>query len=491
MPKNESPQSKLLNRLRDVMDSKRVTWIVITLLVIQALWIAFSFRFPMIYDETAHVNLIQTYSSQISPYTEDAPANMTVQVSLYHYLLSFVYRTVQLGTENLAVQILLLRVINIAFFAIGLILAAKLMRKIQIRYVHINIGLLLFVLLPVTSLVAATINYDNLLFPLTMLYLLLAIDLLQSKKPLNWHNVFLLISVGCLTALVKYTFLPIFAASILAIIVYLLLARRTYIVKGLKNFSAQLTLLLRGKSIALMLALVLIVGLFMITYARNVLVYGSVKPSCVQLHTTEECLNNGIVKRNREAEATASKRPVGDIVDFTKIWTRNMVTMTGMTGNSTESGAFVLRKPLPLITLTIYGGIIASIIALVFAWRYLNASVSWYFVAGMFVMLVASVYVVNAIGYYRLHAAYANQPRYILSLLPIYLTMAVVAVSYLTRYSRTLRWSIFAVVLILFTQGGGLVTHIVRSDSSWYWNSPAVRQINTSARGALTPLVKE
>lgn len=464
-----------------ILNSKYLTWIIIGLFVFQAMWIALSFSFPMIYDETAHVELIDTYSTQISPYTENAPENMTIQVSLFHYLMSFFYRTIGAIGGNFEAQVIALRLVCIAFFATGLLLMERLLKKININRSYINSALLVFILLPVTSLLGATVNYDNLLFPLTVLYMIIALDVLKKREEIDWNKIALLIAVGCLTALVKYTFLPIFVASLLFIFGYYIVTKRWRSLLGLRKLKFT------KKSLPAIVFLVLIVGLFSLTYVRNVLVFHTVKPSCTQLHSIERCLSNGIVKRNLDAKATADQRHVGRLDTFSVIWVQNMVAMTGMTGSSSSG----LIPSLPAIGMLVYFGSLFSIGVLLYAWRSLKKDIGWYFLLTMFLTLVLSVFYNNASGYYQLHAAYANQPRYLLSLLLIFIAMSMVAFGYALRRHRSLRLFALTITLLAFTQGGGLITHILRSDSSWYWQSKPVADINSAVKSGLKPIVKE
>ena len=468
--------------------SDKFTWFVIGLFIVQALWIALSFRFPMIYDETAHFGFIQSYSEHLSPYTEDVPGNMTVQVSLFHYGLSFVYRFVHVFTNDTTFQVIILRFINIALFTVGLLLTRKLLQKVHIRAGYINVALLIFVLLPLTPLVGATINYDNLLFPLTILYMILAVDILQKRQALNWTRAVMLVTVGCFTALVKYTFLPVFLASLIFIFGYYLIVDRERLSK-LGKFPTHFSL--SKRSLLLAALAVFAVGLFSITYIRNVAVYGSIKPSCTELLSKKECLSNGIIARNAHAKETAAERPVEPLYKFASIWVKNMVTMSGLSGNSTTKGAFVLRKPLPIMTLTVFLGLIVSLGVLLYSWRSLEKNIGWYFLLAMFVVLVAALFVVNAKSYYSLHVAYANQPRYLLSLLPIFIAVAVAAIGLILKKRRTLKVIILLTVVALFSQGGGVITHIVRSDDNWYWQNNVVVGMNHAAKRILQPLVKE
>ena len=48
-----------------------------------------------------------------------------------------------------------------------------------------------------------------------------------------------------------------------------------------------------------------------------------------------------------------------------------------------------------------------------------------------------------------------------------------------------------AAAILLFLQGGGVMTFILRSDASWDWQNRAVIDANNAARKVLSPVVVE
>jgi hypothetical protein len=59
-----------------------------------------------------------------------------------------------------------------------------------------------------------------------------------------------------------------------------------------------------------------------------------------------------------------------------------------------------------------------------------------------------------------------------------------------TRRAQTIKlWSLVIIILLL-TQGGGLITYIARNDSTWFWTgSNAAVRANKDAQGVVKPLV--
>ena len=44
-------------------------------------------------------------------------------------------------------------------------------------------------------------------------------------------------------------------------------------------------------------------------------------------------------------------------------------------------------------------------------------------------------------------------------------------------------------VIMLFLQGGGVFSFILRSDATWYWPGGTVTMLNETARGIIDPLI--
>jgi hypothetical protein len=370
--------------------------------------------------------------------------------------------------------------------ATGFYVFSRLFKKIGIHQKFINITLLLFASLPITSLVTATINYDNMLLVLTALYLLVGVRIIQSSKVL-WHDYVALVGVGCLASITKYTFLPIFFASAiyLVIIVY-----RRY---GKKFFSSLINSAKKAQRYSVVLlggATILFVCLFSAAYLRNVIIYGNPHPSCMQTLGKERCLASPVIARSVKAKETKDQRSVAPLKSYTITWFQNM-TGFGATGNSTTKDILGSGQPPQVLLNLLVFGTLAGVCVLLYAWRSLRKNLSWYFLLTMAIVLISSVYLNNVRGYYSNHAIFANQPRYLLSILPILLIMSILAFNFVARKSPCLKLAALAIVMLMFTQGGGVVTHILRSNDTWYWQNSKVLKINHMAKKVIDPFVTE
>lgn len=488
-----SSSMKLYNIIHRVLENSNLTTAIIVLFMIQSLWISFSFRYPMLYDENFHFDAIKLFSQQVSPFISSQPVSYDVYGSLmnggatmFHYLMSFPYRTISMFTDNLAIQVILLRVVNIIMAAVGILAFIKLFKIIDIKLIFINISIFLFILLPIVPFVASTINYDNMLFMLTPLFLIFCVKILLTKKIL-WHNFAWLVSLGCLASLVKFTFLPVFAISLVYLAIFIFKNHGMSIFLKLRASLNSSTKLL---SASLIVTLLVLIGMFSAVYLKNIVTYGSLQPSCQKQMSQKRCGQSGALIRSENAIATIDTRPLIQNPEFISAWTIQMANWTNMSGSSTANTGVVVREPLPVIYTTFFVASFLAIGFLLYSWRGLDKNIAWYFLATVSVGLILIVFMQNYTSYIELHVAYGIQPRYLLTVAPIIIVMSVISIGYALRVSRPLKLTSLLIVVLLFTQGGGVVTAILLSGNDWYWQNPKVLKANHIAKKILEPLVK-
>lgn len=485
---------KKVHRLAySVLASNYFLWFIVICFVLEALWIAFSFRFPMLYDEAFHVDAIKLFAGQLSPIITDQPQTYDQYGSLisggatiFHYLMSFPYRIFSL-TNNLAVTVVGLRVICILMVAVSLLLFNKLFRLIKIRQVYISVGMLVFILLPIVPFISATVNYDNLLLPLTVWFFIIVVRIIQSKD-LSWIDIAKLIIVGCVASLAKLTFLPIFLASVIYITIFIL---RNYGSKTFRKIHQSFVATSRITSITLITLLVISIGLFSSIYIKNTILYGAPQPSCAKTLGEVRCSANSGAIRNKNAYDTRETRPLSQLPEFISSWTVQMENWTNMSGQRVPGIGSVVKNPLPIMFMTTFLLSFVGVGTLLYSWNRIKKTRGWYFLITISIVLIISIFIQNYVSYLEIHIAYGVQPRYLLSIAPIIIVMSVLALSVALRRRVLIKTTILFLVLMLFTQGGGIITHIVSSEESWNWNSEIVRTVNNGARNALRPLVKE
>src|SRR4051794_33439598 len=101
-------QTKTLNLLR----SRAFFVAIMVLFVIEAVWIAFSATYPMVFDENTHFGIIQLYAHKWSPLFLHQPPHAEFAGALtrdpsyfYHYLMSFPYRLLTHTTSSVMAQV--------------------------------------------------------------------------------------------------------------------------------------------------------------------------------------------------------------------------------------------------------------------------------------------------------------------------------------------------------------------------------------------------
>lgn len=482
-------------RVIKFIDSRLFFGLVLTLFTAQALWIALSFRYPMLYDEVFHYNVTKIFSHQLTPFITNQPTAYDQFGSLahgnsaiYHYLLSIPYRVIAVLTSSLAIQVILLRIINIAMALAGLWFFAILLRQVGFKQKYVNVSLLVFSLLPMTPLVAATINYDNMLFPLLALYLLLSVRIIRANK-ISWFDLLALIAVGSLASLVKFSFLPVFVATGLFLTIYLWrkFKARFYSdlmisVKGAKRWQLAL-------SAFVTLALV---GMVAGVYGLSVIRYKNPTPVCDQILSVQRCESYNIYSRNANAIKTRAQRPAEQLPQYTyKVWFDFMMQLTNWSGN-TVNNIQVTRQGLPIMNLLLFFGSLIGFVIFFYQLKDMTRNdVPRSYLIFVAFILIGSLYLFNAKSYYDLHTPYGDQPRYLLGVIPILIAFIVLATASMFQKSAKSKLATLVLVLVLFVQGGGVITHILRSDDSWYWQNEIVIKANHAAKDVLHPLVKE
>ncbi len=485
----------MYNKTIQVLSSKYFFIFILVLFAAQALWIAFSFRYSMIYDEYYHFGLIEYFSHQWLPWISNQSKELDIYGALerqphllFHYILSFPFKIVSLFTENLAAQVIFMRVLNIALFLTGLVLFNKLFKKMDIKPIFRNISLLLFVLLPAVPFVAATVNYDNAMFPLIALFMLVGIKIIKNKS-VDWRQYIWLILVGLVGVLVKSAFIPIFFAGAAFIFIW------TWRNKG-KKFFNELIRSFRKSSVAMKMMVllpVIIVGvLFTERFGVNVVQYHSLSPSCTRQISAERCKQNFVGLREQELEATKSQRNPVQAPDYVVNWAKEMVRTLFISGaNLNVQYGTTTSAPLPVVYNLIFWTSIIAILAMAYSFNLIKRVPGLWFIVPVISLYLAALFYVNVTSYYTYYEPVAIQGRYLLPILPMVMLFSLLSINYILKDKRNLKLPLLIIFLLFYLNGAGVITHIVRSDESWNWENTKIRKVNNSARDLLRPFTKE
>ncbi len=490
----------LAGRLVAALGSQAAWRIILGLLVLQAAWIALSGRYPMACDEDFHLGIIRVYAHHLSPFWSHQPAgtDMFGAVSrepsyLYQYLVRFPYRLISVYTHDQTIQVLVLRAINIGLFAWGLGLYRRLLLKAGESRTVGHACLLALVLIPVVPLLAAQINYDNLILPLTAATLLLCLQFEKDlrKRQLNLKVLWELLILGLLTSLVKYAFLPILLAVAGFIGVRLWQHRRKLSLK--LNLLRGWQKIDRLSRVWLTLALVLASGLFAQRYVVNVVRYHTPVPACNQVLSVKQCIAYGPWARDYIDElANVQPSPPHLRLTFTHawlygLWLRTFFAVDGP-GTQFETRAPLLFPGLAAIGFAVISGLaLLSRIPSIIKTRRSTQPELWLF------GVVSFCYI--AVLWQDEYKAFAHtgQPvaingRYLLPVLPLIFLLVALALRQVLQRWQGLKLALLAIAVGSLLWGGGALTYILRSNPAWYWPNSNVRSINRAVQDTLGPL---
>lgn len=463
---------------------------VIGLLVLQAGWLALSARYPMAFDEDFHFGLIKLHAAQWTPFFTSQPAHADIfgpvvrdPSYLYHYLMSFPYRIISLFTHDETIQIVMLRFLNIGLFAGGLIIFRQLLFRLGSSRALGHLVLLLFCLIPVVPFLAAHINYDNLFIPLvawTLLATCVWIDHVRHRR-LPLAGGVILVSVMLLASVVKYAFLPIFAAVLFMMAWTVWRNRHVWpaLWRSLLDELERLSLL---KSIAL-LAIAIIAGcLFLERYAPNLIIYHAPNPDCNKVLPIESCLQYGPWSRDYGYIQNRIDPGVGSVLSYPWQWLAGMWQRCFFAISDT----YAVRPSLPIPSdLTIVLGVAGLLLLFRFGRRIFRRNSSRMVTAVVALTYIGILFATNLHGYITTGVAVAVNGRYLLPFLPVIFLFAAYGFRYLWIRRPTVKSLAALLVIVCFLQGGGAMTFIIRSDQSWDWPAPAVLYANNAARDLL------
>jgi len=467
--------------------------------VIQAVWIAVSAIYPLPFDEDFHLGIIRIYATHWSPFLTEHPAGadafgaVTRDPSyLYHYLMSFPYRLVSEVFDSETTRIIMLRLINVALFAYALVLFRRLLLRITRSRAFTNSAIAIFALIPIVPQLAAHINYDNLLMVLMAWACLLVTDIHRqfNAHRVDVHKISALLAVCLFTSVVKYAFLPIFAAMALFVLYDAYVNFRNW-----AGFKKSLIINWRavGGRTKLALLAVLIVGggLFFQRFGINTITYHTPIPSCDQVLTIDHCSAYGPWNRDyllAQSKGDTNENPIG----YTGMWLKGLWWRLFFAINSPARN-YTNYPPLPFPASAAVGLVVILALTIIIFFRRVFAGQPLLIFCGIVVLVYCSSLWFEDYGMFReTGQPVAINGRY---LIPVLFLMAAlgwksISLAFAKFKAMQYRPLLAMVVLLFFLQGGGVLTFIMRSDSSWYWpGNSTVTKMNDTARSILDPFI--
>ena len=392
----------------------RKNWLLILasfIFFITSLSLALTSSLGSVPDEAYHYRAIQQHATQLSPVLQSQTdfaqtGDLTRNPSyLYHYIFSFPYRIMSHFTSNDVVK---LNIIGFMTSLIGLLtifILYRLLRRITTRSIASQVAAI-FALLPITTIVFAGPNYDNLLLPVLFLSLLLLVQLYRRFSPTTALLFISLLIVGCL---IKFAYGPLAISA--AVFFCFVIKKQWNTIKKTKlpnNIGGRLAL------VGSILILVVCIGLAVERYGGNMIRYHNFQPACERIQKKDNCLQYSVNNRNYTTAILNKQKPRKDIVSYAAVdWTRNMIR------------GVVYPSPFHAIAL-LYVLYILIALASTFKFRvtgYNNLSYSWLFL-GMSFFYTFVVFTENYRVLLKLGEPYAINGRYLLLVIPFFLVSA-------------------------------------------------------------------
>lgn len=471
---------------------------IVIFFTFQAAWIALSSHYPMAFDEDFHIGVIELYAEHKSPFWDAQPADANKFSAvfrdpsyLYHYIFSWVYNFLGLFTDSLPAKVLVMRFINIGLLVWALFIYRKLLKAMGASEGLTNFLLLIFTLVPVTSLLAGQINYDNLMIPLVGILLLWTLEFIKKLKINKFDSILLIkfLGLGFFGSLVKYPFLPIFFAACLCLLVYIGFTYKT-------NFKSLWTDLIssfkadksRFKWLIVSLALLMLILCFE-RYGINTIRYGTPIPDCGKVMSYNECKEFGPWIRDHDL---ALKKNYDANMPWRYfyhdwlygIWFRLFFAVDGPTNS------FQTKGPLTVPAYVFIGFCAVSLLSAIIFIKTL-AKKYGYKVGVPFTisMFYAAILWANGFGsFVKTGKPVAINGRYLLPVILPILVVGLIALTLKLQKYKKFQTTLACLFIFCMLWGGGALTFILRSNDNWYWNNSAVRSANSFVRQKLGPI---
>jgi energy-converting hydrogenase Eha subunit C len=489
--------SRTAQTVSTALESTRFFLFSLVILVLNALWWAVTAIYPLPFDEYYHFGIIQIYAEQWLPFIAQQPPEASLYGDitrypsyLYHYLMSFPYRVLDLFIDSEELMIVMLRGLNIALMVLAVYLFWRFFLDAGVSKKIVNATIFFFACTPIVPFVAAHINYDNLLLVITAVVLRLSWHLIHTKR-VDTRRLLLLISMALLGSIVKETFLPI---AITACVYPLIVLGNRYKGKLVGEALKDLKRLSTTTVIALVTLFVLSFGLFAERYAVNQLSYGDWQASCETIQSVETCEDYMPWYRNQQNKLNpAPEELYGNPLSFSQHWISKITrgyyavfshTPTEVVWDKEPFGPIVNRPLTPVPALTAIASVIIGVIAIVLQRRRLWKSAFYRYLFILTLIYSAVVWAFNYSYYLDLGIAQAIQARYFLPVLPIMFVIALQALAWSARRFDA-KYLLLGLIMLLYLWYGGAVAWIIRADPTWYWQNDTIINTGQTAKDIL------
>lgn len=470
-----------LDRASQYLASTWFSALILFVFIAEAVWLAITSNYPMAFDESYHFLLIQFFSHHLNPLiTKQAASTYGLGAIahdpsfLYHYLLSFPYRLIAHFSFSLKTQVISLRLINIAFVATGIILARNILQRLGLSRALANIVLLVFALTPIVTALAAQINYDTLLFLLSVICFDQTIKIIQQVKKghLDVQRVVILICLCLFTSVEKYSFLPIFTGIVLVVAWYIFLYWREHKTIFLKNLSLGFVAMTLKRRLLLAAIFILGSGLFINFYGVNLVKYHDLTPQCQQILTTNDCQQYYVWARNNTAtlDYKAHPTPLMNPISYTKFWFK--VEYYQLFAEIIPTGGLVYIAHYFYVFI-ICSTVLAAICVVLTFRQIMKQNRLILPVLIISLIYLAGLWLDNYTAYHNLGQPLAIQGRYLIPVLIYFYALAGLAFHYVLTGKRLKKYMlepvVVATVIFMFVYFGGYVNYMSKISPYYKW----------------------
>ena len=485
--------SNILSSFYRWIGSRKLSYILIGLFILQATFIALLTTY-IVFDERFHFGIIEIYTNHWWPVVYNQPTSYDAYrdfagegSKLYHFLMSFPLRGIELFTQDQILQLKLLRLTSVGFVAAGLYWFYKLFEMIKIKRAYSNLAMFIFIMIPVVPWVSGAVNYDNFVFMLTPMYFYMMIKIIRSSS-IALSDLLIFTTIGLTASLAKFTFIPIFGLACV-VVLYYLATKKTSLPK-LAVAKEQL-LNSKAKSIVTIAILAVLLVLFAQTYAFNTIKYGTPRPECQKTLGVERCLKNSVIKANESQKESKDQRPASGLVNYTLDWMEIILTTSSYSAAQPVGVSTVTTKqPIPGVYIVQF---IVSIIILVLLIRGISSKNPEAVIIGAIALLyILFILLTGYTLYEKYHSFRATQARYLLPqiLLSLTIGLAQIETLFTTKVQKRIVVIVSTVLIVAYSQGGGVWTYILNSEPNWYWDRGFGERIETWQERA-APFIKE
>ncbi|MDQ5885803.1 MAG: hypothetical protein QG628_200 [Patescibacteria group bacterium] len=477
MQKGSEKRNSVRSTFARILGHTYFFYFLVAVCVVQAIWYAVSYV-PSIFDEAYHVGVIRLYANQFSPIIHvqgsewDYLGAVTRSSSyLYHYVLSYPLRFIELFTNNQTIHVLFLRSINIGIFVTGLVIFRKIFTDFtRVHRSVINLTLLFFVMTPMVAPLVGAVNYDN------MVFLLFSVALWLALKAINKPNIVYLswlLVIGLMGILVKFYFLGLFAPLLIYVIYSLLRNEGSKTLYSLKIQFAKASWFFKISIVGLLL---LLTGLLIERPVMNFVQFGAFEPKCEQVLSKERCKANLTAARNMEAleNRDPNFKPKSLVGYSAKIWSPIIVR--------TQVNILYWKKALPVINALYLLFAVATIFLIALHIKYILRNGTY----RLFIILIASYTLILLLYLYKSYVTYAEpvaiSSRYLIPIMPLFMFFTAHLTTKFLRNFPKMLVGVFIVTFFLFLQGGGMTSFVANNDESLMWKNNTVVKMNKKAK---------